>query len=79
MEIKVAGKNLEVLKEFPVLYRGWDCDGTGYIVRDGNRERVVLTSHGSPYFAKIKELEEKISEYKNALQETEVALKKIKK
>ncbi len=71
----VEGKEVKVLFEFPVLYQGWECDNIGYLVLDGNKKRIVMSSHGCNFFPKNKVIEEKMKEYRNAIRLTKIALK----
>lgn len=53
-------KGLKPLYEFTVLHPGWELDRYGWICGDqflGGTLLLVLTNHGSPYIADIKELE----------------------
>jgi hypothetical protein len=75
--ISVEGKKYSVVKEFNIIHIGWECDNTGYIVDINGKMKLVLTSHGKPYFAKNKELEDKINEYQMYLKESKDALSLI--
>ena len=77
MKIKVDQEEYEVVLEFPVIHSGWECDTKGYIVLKNQNYKLVLSSHGRLYFAKNKELEEKISEYKEVLLKSKEALSLI--
>lgn len=72
--VSVNDNEYNVISEFPVLHQGWECDSIGYIVQDGKKQKIVLTSHGYGYFAKSKDLEELIRLYKEALRKTKMAL-----
>lgn len=75
--IIVGIKTYPVVFTFPVLWSGWESDNTGYIVMDGDVKRLVMTSHGSPYFGNISELQKKIDEYEEAATETKKAISLI--
>jgi len=74
MENQVEKKFGKTLFRFPVLHLGWEADGWGYVVeRDGKRE-IILSNHGNFYISSIKELEQKIAEYKKVEFETKKAI-----
>jgi hypothetical protein len=72
----------KIIHTFPVLYQGWECDATGWVMerRDGSRY-IKMTNHGGEYVADVIRLENKISEYNNAILATkkaiELATKKV--
>jgi len=72
--ITVKGKEYEVIHEFPVMHEGWECDHCGFVVNKNEKPALVLSDHGSFYFAKNKELEEKIAEYREAMKLSKQAL-----
>lgn len=75
MEIKDFG---EVVFEFPMLYSGWECDEKGYVVRTpkGHLD-LILSDHGRLYSAPLRDLEDKISEYEEAIKNSRTALAMI--
>lgn len=77
--MEVKGKQVTIIKTFDIYYSGWECDCKGYIValEDGSKS-AVLTGHGTPYFAKVSELEQLVSEYKDAIHETLSAIELLK-
>ena len=75
--VRVDGSDYEILRTFPILHRGWEMDATGYVVRDGEINRLVLTNHGAAYFASKREINEKKKEYKDALAQTEQAIAEL--
>lgn len=66
------------LFRFPVLYEGWETDNSGWVAErpDGSR-CLIMTSHGAEYEADPKELEERITLYKQALEDSEKALQML--
>jgi hypothetical protein len=46
-----------------------DC--RGFVVEKDGERNVVLTEHGKPYISSVKVLNDKISEYKSVIQQTE--------
>ena len=72
----VKGEQTEILAEFPVLWGGWEMDQKGWIVRrqSSGKTALVLTNHGTPYFANKKEIQGKLDQYKEAVDKTERAL-----
>lgn len=68
-------KKLKLLYQFTILYKGWEMDNIGYIVKDQhNNNLILLTSHGNFYFGKKNQLEEKLSEYEKVVKDTHQAL-----
>lgn len=65
----------QIVFRFPVLWEGWACDSTGWIIEreDGSRY-LRLTNHGSPYEANPEELLERIAEYEKVINLTRKAL-----
>lgn len=76
--MQVEGREVEVLMVFPVMHSGWECDEKGFVVNDNGTKKIVLTNHGSAYFASEMELSLKIEEYKHAIASAESALDIIK-
>lgn len=72
----IEGRTIdEVLYAFNMWYSGWECDSVAWIVRFTDGERgVVETNHGSFEITHASSLEQKIREYKGAIQQTEQAL-----
>lgn len=66
----------KIVFAFPALYQGWECDPYGYIVRGASDGlmKLVLTSHGSPYFGKASEADALINSYESAISLTRRAL-----
>lgn len=65
----------KVLSEFPVLWEGWDCDSTAWVMErpDGTRY-LKMTNHGGEYEADPEELTERIAEYEKVLMKSREAL-----
>ena len=60
---------------FPVLWRGWECDSTAWIMeREDGTRYLRITSHGGPREARTDFLHHKIEEYEGAVVETKKAL-----
>mgnify|MGYP000019447197 CR=1 FL=1 len=65
--------------KFPVLHLGWEADGWGYVIeKDDNRE-IILSNHGKFYTSSVKELEQKLAEYKKVEFETKKAITLLSK
>jgi hypothetical protein len=63
-----------VICTFPIPRIGWEMDNEGYIVQfDETRRRLVMTSHGTPYFAEESELTDQIKELEATIEEMTVA------
>lgn len=48
--------SVPIVREFKVYYHGWGSDGIGYVVERNGRKCVVLTNHGTTYFADTTQL-----------------------
>jgi hypothetical protein len=59
--------SVPIVRDFRVYYSGWDCDSIGYVVEHGKRNRIVLTSHGTAYFAPTSALSEMARELEAAV------------
>lgn len=72
-------QGLKIIKAFPVLWQGWECDSEWYLCERGNGEKVLVTSnHGDLRInASTLELQQKIHEYKAVLAESEEVLRVI--
>ena len=60
---------------FPVLWRGWECDSTAWIMeREDGTRYLRITNHGDPREAHPDFLVRKLLEYESAVRETKKAL-----
>lgn len=67
--------NDKMLMEFPVLWEGWECDSTAWVMeREDGTRYLKMTSHGGAYEAKLDELNERISMYEVVLEQSRTAL-----
>lgn len=67
LKVTVGDKDYIAIDKCDVLYVGWECDPTAWIVEDSGIKKLVVTDHGTPYFETAKFLEEKIEEYETAI------------
>jgi hypothetical protein len=74
MNIKVDGKEFKAIASCDVLWSGWECDPTAWIVVDNGRNRLVASNHGSLYFEDEKFLQNKIKEYELAIEKSKELL-----
>ena len=59
---------------FDVLWAGWECDSHAWVMEKPNGVRyIVMTTHGTPYVATRKELEDRLDEYRRVIEDTEKA------
>lgn len=72
--IKVNGETYPVIFQFDVLWSGWECDSDAWVVETDGGLALVMTNHGSKYFADTSELKERISSYENTIENTNKAL-----
>ena len=65
----------KVVMEFPVLWEGWECDSTAWVMERADGTRYLkMTNHGSEYEAEPEELTDLIAEYEKVLTKTREAL-----
>ena len=73
-EEKIEKEHGKTIFKFPVLHLGWEADGWGYVIDRDSKREVILSNHGKFYTASIKELEQKLAEYKKVEFETKKAI-----
>lgn len=61
-----------------VLYVGWECDTTAWVVVKDGINQLVTTDHGSPYFETEEFLQDRIATYKQAMIDSEKLLALLK-
>lgn len=66
--------DVRILYTFRVIWEGWESDNTAHIVEYKGKRKIVMTSHGAPFFADKKQLEERVREYESLLKDTKAAL-----
>ena len=74
MEEIINKKLGKTIFKFPVLHLGWEGDGWGYVIEKDDKREIVLSNHGKFYTASVKELEQKLAEYKKVEFETKKAI-----
>ena len=68
-------KDKELFK-FKVLWLGWEMDNDAWIMERANGTRYIkMTDHGREYIASVGELEERVTNYLEVLEETKEAIK----
>lgn len=71
----LVGEGWILVKEFDVLHHGWECDGTGYLIKNKKGKLVLLlSSHGSFYIAEQKELMGYVDYYMEVVNESKLIL-----
>lgn len=70
----VQGESYRVLKIIDVLWSGWECDGVAWVVETPTGNRLVMTNHGSHFFAEASALQARINSYRIAQEASEEAL-----
>ena len=71
---KIEKKYGKIIFEFPILQHQWASDGLGFVVETEEGKQIVLTNHEKEYLASSRELEDKIAEYQQTIQQTQKAL-----
>lgn len=77
--MKIHDIEYEVMFSFPVMFSGWECDEVGHVVKAKGTDKleVALSNHGNFNISDIKELFEKIDEYRYAIINTEKAIRMV--
>lgn len=76
--ITYQGKVYNVVHYFEVLYSGWDCDGTAWVIDMDGTKKLIMTNHGGMYEAQLSELQELLKYYAQTMQETQKAVDLLK-
>ena len=71
---KFYGEKVEIIKEFNVMWLGWECDTDCAIVKIGNEHKIVGTNHGGIQEFGVEFLKDKIAEYEEIALETKNAI-----
>jgi hypothetical protein len=72
--VVVDNKSYSIIMMFDVYHTGWDCDNKGYIVATDAGPKLVLTDHGTEYFASANELKSHIANYQDAIKDMQAAI-----
>lgn len=74
--LNISGKNYQVIEKFDVYYQGWECDSTGYIVKETNSDniQIALTNHGCLYISSLNEMKDFQNTYNEVKKEYEEML-----
>jgi hypothetical protein len=78
LKVTVHGVNYIAKKVIEVLHSGWESDNCAWLVDDNGEMKIVMSNHGSTYFANKSELEEKLKEYRDTIDATVDLLKDVK-
>ena len=79
LKIKVGEKEFVAEQIIDVLWSGWECDAKAWLVNDNGEKKIVVTDHGTPYFAEPNFLEEKIKLYQKTIEDTQNMLSNFNK
>lgn len=66
-----------VIRTFPMLHSGWECDGEVALIRVYGETYAVGTNHGAPYILSKSELLDKITEYTRVINDTICAIQEM--
>jgi hypothetical protein len=94
IEKKIENEFGKIISKFKILNHEWEMDGYGYIVvaegyqkikfsdhgyiSEDDKKIIVVTDHGKPIVVEKSYIDNKISEYKETIQESQRALFLIK-
>ena len=55
-----------VILEFPILYEGWECDYTAWVIERADGSRYLkMTNHGFDCVGDVSLLDKKLAEYRD--------------
>jgi hypothetical protein len=74
LQQKAPDSKVEILKSFPVLWSGWECDSLAWVVSIDGKRQLVTTNHGRHCFESLDFLDKKLVEYAAAASDTNNAL-----
>ncbi len=72
--LEVDGVKYAVVETTPVLFSGWECDGTAWVIDKAGQRVLVTTNHGSKVEGNVEFLQSKLAEYREAIESTLRAL-----
>lgn len=75
LDLKVENRFGKIVHKFKIFYYDWEMDNYGYVVNDGEKNKLVTTNHGRLTEMCVDYLFHKIKEYENAIQETKEAIR----
>ena len=79
LEQERPGVSAEILKEFSVLWAGWEMDDVAWVVDVGGKVSLVVANHGALALLTgplaLSFLNGKIMDYNDAVKESQTALK----
>lgn len=77
LKIEVDEKEYIAEQIIDVLWCGWECDSSAWLVNDEGVKKIVMTNHGSASFVDKSHLEDKIAEYEKAIADTKDMLSRL--
>jgi hypothetical protein len=77
IEKKIEKDFGKIISKFKILNHEWEMDGYGYVIYNGYFRDLVITDHGKVKIVDKDYLHNKVSEYKETIQETQRALSLI--
>lgn len=65
----------KMIFEFPVLWEGWECDSTAWVMEEADGTRwLKMTNHGGQLRCEPAAIHERIAEYERVIAESRKAL-----
>jgi len=74
LNIEVDGIKYRAIANCDVLWLGWECDPTAWVVEKDGINQLVSTDHGTHHFYPKEFLEDRIAHYKQVIIESEKLL-----
>lgn len=71
LQVTVDGLDFRAIAKCDVLWSGWECDSTAWVVEHEGKNKFVTTNHGQPSFVDVSFLKGKIDEYRKAIEQSE--------
>jgi hypothetical protein len=72
--VDVDGHQRKIAYTFDVLWSGWASDNRGWVVKTGDKLKLVMSSHGKNQFVEAERLSGIIGDYKKAIIDTQKAI-----
>jgi hypothetical protein len=72
--LELDGVKHLVLARAPVLWSGWECDGTAWVVEKDGKPMLVTSNHGGQQLGNVELLKSKLQEYEDAIKATKLLL-----
>lgn len=70
MWVEVEGVKYRATKKIDVMWLGWECDSSAWLVEINGEKKIVTTNHGSIEIVNESFLKERIAEYQRLIKDS---------